>query len=87
MIWRQWGPQAKPPPTRMSPDEVITLVQAAILAEWPDWSKEPLFIAEWPRPANAMTWTVCQASIGSWWQGRVDDLTGEVLELGRKGIR
>jgi hypothetical protein len=87
LVWSLWGPRASPQPTQMRADAVIALVRAAIREQWPDWTDDHLHIAEWPRPANAMQWTVREAMIGSWWIAGVDDASGKVTDLRREGVR
>jgi hypothetical protein len=87
LIWKMWGPGSKPPPTRMTKEDVIALVQTEIKRQWPEGSGVNLQISEWPRPSNNMTWTIWEPMTGSWWTGRVDDATGDVTDVRHVGVR
>jgi hypothetical protein len=71
----------------MNQEEVIEVVNAAIRSRMPDGDPARLAIAERPRLANCMVWSICESTKGTWWEAKVDDATGELVSLLRKGLR
>jgi hypothetical protein len=86
LVWQSCDWRTPGAAARMTQDDVIAAVQTAITAQ-PNGRAPTLAITEWPSARNAGLWTVRESTKGSWWIAQVNDVTGEVVNLRRQGVR
>jgi hypothetical protein len=86
LVWKLYDPQTRTSAARMTRDDVISAVQAAIAAR-SDGRTPSLGITELPSARNGGRWTVRENTRGSWWIAQVKDASGEVVNLRRQGVR
>jgi hypothetical protein len=85
-VWKLYDPRTRTSAVRMTRDDVISAVHAAIAAP-ADGRTPSLGITERPSARNQGHWTVRENTRGSWWIAQVNDATGEVVDLRRQGVR
>jgi uncharacterized membrane protein YkoI len=84
-IFDRWlSKKKKRPKTRLSEDEVIAIARKAASGYL---NCEDLCLVMLEENADALTWIVRSATIGSALLVWIDDASGEVLEIKRLGVR